>query len=548
MSTEIGEHVEVSTTENSSGISRAGFGTQAIADCGYATFTERSRAYSDVSEMADDGMTSKTPSYRAAQKTFAQKPRPRTVKVIRMLGKPTLKYRVDLIDQSPDAGDTFTMYVEGDSASIADTTVTYTTKADLDFVDADVNAGTETITETAHGMVTGDGPYRLSNSGGALPVGLAADTDYWIIKLTVDTYQLAASHADALTATEVLITSAAGGGTHTLRRNQNDVVIAQFKAQINAIAAKNFTAVQQAGALETDYLEVTGDAAGTWFSLEVASIRLLKIEVTHSEPGTTIATDLDAVNEEDSDWYGLTYPYPSDACVKKVADWCEDETKIFIAALSDSTVATTVATTGDGDTANDLKNLSLARTAVIYHPNPAAFAGAAWMGRVLPTEPGRATWKFKTLRTVENVVLTTTQRTNLRAKNANTYTTVAPNVTWAWEGTTADGDFIDITRNIDWLDDAQQVAVAGALAANDIIPMTEAGKQIILNEVEGVVSEAIIRGILSDDPDDEPVVTAPLISEISTSDREDRILPDVTWTGRLAGAIHKVRIRGNVTV
>jgi hypothetical protein len=545
MSTEIGEHVEVTTTENASGLSRAGFGTQAIFDCAYATFPELSREYSDVSEMPDDGMTSKTPTYRAAQKAFAQKPRPQTVKVIRGLGKPTLKYRIDLVNQTPSVGTPFKVYVEGDSAAIADTTIAYTTKADLTFTAANA---TEIFTSVAHGMVDGDGPYRVSNAGGALPAGLAVDTDYWIDAQTVDTFKLATTKALALAGTPDVAITTDGTGTQTLRRNQNDVVIAQLKQGINAIASKNFTAVQQTGAGETDYLEVSGDVAGKWFSLEVDSIKYLKIEVTHAEPGTTIATDLDNVEEFDADWYGVTYPYPSDACMKAVANWCEAKTKVFIGAMSDSTIATTAATVGDGDTANDLKNLALARTAIIYHPNPAAFAGAAWMGRMLPTEPGRATWKFKTLKTVENVVLTTTQRTNIRNKNANTYTQVARNVTWTWEGTVADGDFIDITRNIDWLDDAQAVAVASAFDANDIIPMTEAGKQIVLNEVEGVVSEAITRGILSDDPDDEPVVTAPLISELADVDREDRILPDIQWNGRLAGAIHKAKIRGNVRV
>jgi hypothetical protein len=544
MSSEIGEHVEVSTTENSAGISRAGYGTQGIADCGYATFSGRSAEYSDVSEMPADGMTSKTPSYRAAQKAFAQKPRPRTVKVLKFLGKPTLKYRIDLQDLTPDAGDEFKLYVEGDSASIADTTCSYTTAADLTFTAANA---TEIFTSAAHGLTTGN-EGRVSNSGGALPTGLAVDTNYFAYVLTADTFKLATTKALALAGTPDVTISTDGTGTQTFRRNQNDVVIANLVAQVNAIASKNFTAAQVSGAGETDYMEITGNTPGVWFSVEVDKVSRLKIACTHAEPATTLAADIASVEEEDSDWYGLTYPYPSDACVKAAANAIEGMTKILIATMSDSDIATTASSAGDGDTANDLKNLELARTAVVYHPNPAAFAGAAWQGRVLPTEPGRATWKFKTLRTVENVVLTTTQRGYLRDKNCNTYTQVARGVSWTWEGTTADGDFIDVTRNIDWLDDALQVAVAGAMGSNDIIPMTEGGKQIIINEVEGILSEAVTRGILSNDPDDEPVVTAPLISEISDADRGDRILPDVNWTGRLAGAIHKTRINGNVQV
>lgn len=79
------------------------------------------------------------------------------------------------------------------------------------FLDADVNAGTETITEVAHGLSDGDA-ITLSNSGGALPVGLSAATTYYVIGATADTFQLSATYGG----TAVLITSAAGGGTHTL--------------------------------------------------------------------------------------------------------------------------------------------------------------------------------------------------------------------------------------------------------------------------------------------------------------------------------------------
>ncbi len=76
--------------------------------------------------------------------------------------------------------------------------------------------GTEIFTAAGHGLLNGDGPFRLTNSGGALPAGLAVDTDYWIIYIDANTFYLAASLADALVgaANKVLITGN-GTGTHT---------------------------------------------------------------------------------------------------------------------------------------------------------------------------------------------------------------------------------------------------------------------------------------------------------------------------------------------
>lgn len=84
--------------------------------------------------------------------------------------------------------------------------------ADDDFT---ATHGTEVFTAASHGLQTGDGPVRLTNSGGALPAGLSTGTDYWIIKIDANTFYLAASLEDALENTKVTITDN-GTGTHTL--------------------------------------------------------------------------------------------------------------------------------------------------------------------------------------------------------------------------------------------------------------------------------------------------------------------------------------------
>jgi hypothetical protein len=79
-------------------------------------------------------------------------------------------------------------------------------------------AVTDIITTSAdHGLVTGDGPFYLSNSGGALPTGLAVDTPYWIILVDADEAKLAASYADAIASTPVPVDiTGTGTGTHTI--------------------------------------------------------------------------------------------------------------------------------------------------------------------------------------------------------------------------------------------------------------------------------------------------------------------------------------------
>lgn len=75
--------------------------------------------------------------------------------------------------------------------------------------------GTGVVTSTAHGLVTGDGPFQLTNSGGALPAGLAVLTNFWFIKIDADTGYFASSLALALAGTHVTFTGN-GTGTQTL--------------------------------------------------------------------------------------------------------------------------------------------------------------------------------------------------------------------------------------------------------------------------------------------------------------------------------------------
>lgn len=114
----------------------------------------------------------------------------------------------------------------------------------FDFVDADVTVGTDVIAETGHGFQTADGPVMLTNVGGALPTGLAVDTNYWIIRVDADNIKLAATRALAIAGTAVDITAAAGSGTHTLTFRRSDaflVIDPDFDPNLTVVERENVT-------------------------------------------------------------------------------------------------------------------------------------------------------------------------------------------------------------------------------------------------------------------------------------------------------------------
>lgn len=263
-------------------------------------------------------------------------------------------------------------------------------------------------------------------------------------------------------------------------------------------------------------------------------------------PSQSVITDLDLIDNSDSDWYALISTSRDQATVKSIADWVESRIKIFGTSSDDPTIINVPLGTDTTSIAAILNQAGYVRTFVMYHQDAENdFPEAAWMGRVLPLEPGSETWKFKTLNGISYSNLTSTQSKNALDKQANIYELVA-GAGITQNGTVAQGEFIDIVRGIDWLTSRIQEFVFGVLVRNNKIPYTDAGIAVIQAEVMRVLSLGVANNFLSDDP--QPRVTVPRASQVSANDKANRILRDVKFEATLAGAIHAVRITGNITV
>lgn len=260
----------------------------------------------------------------------------------------------------------------------------------------------------------------------------------------------------------------------------------------------------------------------------------------------TPASDLDAINNANSQWYALIATERDPAIVQAIAAWVETHIKLFGTASSDLTIINVEAGTDVTSIAAVLNQAGYIRTFVMYHQDADHdFPEAAWFGKVLPLEPGSETWKFKTLAGVSYSNLTTSQSNTAHAKKANTYEFVG-GVGITEEGTVAQGEFIDIIRGIDWLTARIQEYVFSVLVNNPKVPYTDAGIAVIQSEVLRALKQGIANQLISDSP--APVVTVPLAANVPTADKANRILRDVRFTATLAGAIHAVVIRGTVSV
>ena len=250
------------------------------------------------------------------------------------------------------------------------------------------------------------------------------------------------------------------------------------------------------------------------------------------------ATEVESI---DPDWYALILgpSAPSTDSLLPLAAWTEARRKLLIVTSDELAVPADV----DDDVASQLRDAGYHRTALIYH-HGGTYADAAWAGVMLPKAPGSASWKFKTLAGIAPMPLTDAQRGRLDAKHCNHYTRVA-GVSIMREGYASSGRYLDITRGIDWLHARMQEELFSVFANAEKIPYTDGGIAIIENTIRGVLSMAVDAELI-----DEPsiAVNVPRATDVSPIDRASRVLPDVSFSARLAGAVHKVQINGTVTV
>jgi hypothetical protein len=272
-----------------------------------------------------------------------------------------------------------------------------------------------------------------------------------------------------------------------------------------------------------------------------SAVDAMKLNNATADPG--LQADLVAMGTEDSDWYMLLCDSQGKLEVEAGALYVASLTKMFIYNTSDSACY-------DGSSTTDimylLKGLSYPRTAGLFQWNHLLdWGGAAWAGSRLTTQPGSENWAFSTLVGVNvDANLPSGKANAIFAKNGNTYTTVA-NVNITTYGTTASGEYIDVTRGLDWLKATMQVNVFAVFLQNSKVPFTDLGAAKTLSEMTATLDTAVNVGLLSSNP--APTASVPRVSTVSAIDKKNRKLSGCLFQGELAGAINIVSITGSVT-
>ncbi len=275
----------------------------------------------------------------------------------------------------------------------------------------------------------------------------------------------------------------------------------------------------------------------------------VKVDANQTTAFTTIdtlANDLTAISQEDDNWYGLVYTLRVQADQEAIAAYVETQKKVFSTASDDADIKDVSDASDTTSLAAVLKSLSFARSQVIYLSNAATqFPEAALLGSILPLDPGTWTAKFKTLSGITVDSTSSTQRTNILAKNATQYTEVG-GVNITEDGKVAEGEHLDIIVFVDFLDARITENVFSLLANKPKVPYTDKGITSIQSEINQVLQDGVSIGGIAEDPPF--TISVPKAIDISAIDKANRELNDVKFQATLAGAIHAVNIDGIVSL
>lgn len=335
--------------------------------------------------------------------------------------------------------------------------------------------------------------------------------------------------------------------------------------------------VVTAAIVDTDSLSLTADVAGVPFTVSALTApspgTMARVATTAS---TGIEDDLTAIQDAGAAWYATLMAGNASApangrnepVILRAAAWHQANTEparhLLIAQADDANAPLTAYdSVSPNDIAEQLRALGYTRTMLIWHDDNAEYVDAAVAGRMLPEDPGTETWAWPTLVGVTPIGISTTQRENLTGvprqgpggKNANVFYALTDQTSRFYRGVVASGLWVDLVRYVDSLTSRLQTAVANrVLNSTGKVPYTVQGIESLAAQVRGVLEADRSAGKLA------PIVNAagelvtpaysvtpPVLADISTADRQARVLPPITFTAHYAGAIHELDITGTVS-
>ncbi len=277
--------------------------------------------------------------------------------------------------------------------------------------------------------------------------------------------------------------------------------------------------------------------------------------------------------EEAGDFYffGFTKETRDDTDTQNAAAWCEARVKEFFTTSNNEDSLNSAIST---DVGSVLNALGYERTWVQYSGNPSEYPEFSAMARAAIVDfnstDSTITMNLKQLPGISTESITGGQLATLEAKGINVYVTIGGVRTRNGQvvtGTSEDnqvqaiiggwmvkgvGTWQDRVHGVDWLTNAIETNVFGRLFSTVTkVPLTDAGGQILAQEVTKALDEAVRNGLGAPGTDSNGnflatgySIDVQKVADIPAALKSQRQGPTINFVLIGAGAIHGIIING----
>lgn len=237
-----------------------------------------------------------------------------------------------------------------------------------------------------------------------------------------------------------------------------------------------------------------------------------------------------------------------------VSDFCQGTKRIFGNTTNDANCLSLAA--APATTAGAIDAKSNGKTITSYSANVNEYPSASVLGRINTVNyqgtNTTLTLMFKILPTITVADLNSTQKKALESINVNSFLKVGATSLYS-DGRMAGGGWLDTVHGVSWLEKQIQLNVFNLLYTSTTkIPYTDAGIALVVQQVDLALKQAVRNGLVAAGNDSDgnyipagyEIYSVP-VTEVSASDKGNRIYNGITFKAVGAGAIHGSTITGS---
>lgn len=241
--------------------------------------------------------------------------------------------------------------------------------------------------------------------------------------------------------------------------------------------------------------------------------------------------------QKDADWYAAVIAGESTDLLT-FARAIEGERRLFVT---------------DQMTPKAAKDLNLYRTAVIVGAEAGGVTAGAWAAKCLGYAAGSETWALKQLAGVPAASLTPQQDQEALSNNGTVFSRMSAQLNLTRGGKVAGGEWVDVIRFRDWLQDVMQTNLVATLINRPKLPYTDEGLAVIESSMIKSLEEGVNAGGVIDWRDNGEgqlvrgyTVTVPQAKDVPFNIKASRVA-HVSFSAYLTGAIHAIEVTGSFT-